>query len=131
MSFSLNQTEIVGTLVNCVVRTTGSGTELAEIDVSVPDSYRDKTGKMVEKKQIIRGVCWGFAKDTAKATKIGTTVLVRGALRGEFSTPRQQGGKSYHRLELSVLGVFPLAVSGAEASRPGPVPEGRPEDCPF
>lgn len=79
MSRSLNKATLIGNLgADPEVRTTGSGTKVAEFSVATSRTWNDRNGQQQEKTEWHRIVAWGYSPDKDGLAGIAERFLKKG-----------------------------------------------------
>lgn len=96
MAGSLNKVILIGTLgKDPEVRTTPSGTKVANFSMATNEKYTDKSGQKVNNTEWHKIVLWkGLAEITERYLKKGSSVCIEGKLKTR-SWSDQQGQKKY------------------------------------
>lgn len=151
MSRSLNRVMIIGNLGgDPEVRTTGSGTKVAEFSIATSKQWKGRDGQDQEKTEWHRIIAWGFSSEkhglagvAERFLKKGDRVYVEGSI--EYRTYEKDGETRYvteiRANELIMLGgkdggasqAAPRSRSTARTTVPAEPPMGGDEedDLPF
>jgi single-strand DNA-binding protein len=124
---SMNRVFLAGNLTrDPELRYTPSGMAVAELGLAVSESYKSKTGEMVESVCFVDIQVWGrIAQTCAEYLKKGSPVLVEGKL--QLDQWQTKEGEKRSKLRVRADRVQFLGSGGkrrAEAEEIGDVPEG-------
>lgn len=126
MSRSLNRAELIGHLgQDPEVRSTSSGTRVANLSLATNRTWKDSDGREQERVEWHRLVCWeGLAEVCEEYLSKGDRVYVDGRI--EYREWEDDEGRTRHTTEIRVDRLIMLgSSSGGGRGRRGPRPEDR------
>lgn len=126
MSRSLNRVSLIGNLgADPEVRTTPTGTKVAQFSIATSRQWNDAEGKRQERTEWHKCIAWNRSADGAGLADImesyarkGDKVFVEGRL--EYRQYDDKDGRTHHVAELNVREVVLLSQRKASDDRPVP-----------
>ena len=132
MSATLNRVYLLGRLVDDPdLRHSAGGTSLCRFRLAVDDSYRSRTGEMVERAVFVDVAAWGPQAETShRYLSKGSPALVEGRLATDEWTDRD--GRRRSQLRVNATSVQFVGPKPAEAAPAPAAPARDPgRDIPF